>query len=200
MKQVLICQVCGVEFTPRKTNTNRDRPCCTRKCGYKYRSIRRKEKASQRHIGDRFWPQVAVGASHECWEWQFHRDKANYGRFKIGQRSERAHRVAYQLAKGEIPTGLVVRHTCDNPPCCNPNHLLIGTVQDNNQDCVERGRFRLTPMYGSEHPRAIITEEQVLKVRALRDSGVRAKEIAAMFNISISSVYAIGTGRSWKWL
>lgn len=78
-----------------------------------------------------------------CWEWKGHRDDAGYGTFqasRLGFESTRAHRVMYEHFVGPIPDGLLVRHTCDNPPCVNPDHLIPGTALDNALDMIERGR------------------------------------------------------------
>lgn len=56
--------------------------------------------------------------------------------------SRQVHKVVWEVHFGPVPKGLVVRHSCDNPPCCNPDHLLIGTQQDNVNDMIERGRYR----------------------------------------------------------
>jgi hypothetical protein len=60
-------------------------------------------------------------------------------------RSLQVHKLIYETHFGPVPEGLVVRHTCDNPPCCNPEHLLIGTHKDNTNDMIERGRYRGRP-------------------------------------------------------
>lgn len=80
-------------------------------------------------------------AEGQCWEYGGTCNPDGYGKLHVGgRRYVGAHRIAYQQFIGPIPTGLVVRHTCDNPPCCNPSHLTLGTVADNAKDSVERGR------------------------------------------------------------
>jgi hypothetical protein len=76
----------------------------------------------------------------ECWEWIGPRTDRGYGHLVINKKNKRAHRVAYELAVGPIPAGLVVMHRCDNPPCCNPAHLSVGTVAENNADAARKGR------------------------------------------------------------
>ncbi len=66
-----------------------------------------------------------------------------YGQFNFEGKAQRAHRVAYELAKGQIPKGLNVLHSCDRPSCCNPDHLRLGTQKDNSADCWARGRARM---------------------------------------------------------
>ncbi len=70
------------------------------------------------------------------------RDDNGYGRVSIGGVFVMTHRAAWIEANGEVPDGLLVCHKCDNPPCCDPNHLFVGTHQDNNDDCVAKGRAK----------------------------------------------------------
>ncbi len=89
---------------------------------------------------DRFWSKVKKGEPHECWEWQAFRFVNGYGQFWHQGRDGKAHRMAYTMAKGPIPEGLVVMHTCDNRACCNPDHLRLGTQGDNLQDMYDKDR------------------------------------------------------------
>lgn len=89
-------------------------------------------------VADRFWRHVEK--SDGCWEWIGALDNDGYGRIRDGRRNRKAHRVAYELTYGPIPSGLIIRHTCDNPACVRPDHLLSGTHLDNAQDKCERGR------------------------------------------------------------
>jgi hypothetical protein len=84
--------------------------------------------------------------SSGCWEWQGNRDYRGTGRVGNGtyhkgtSSTVLVHRVAWELTYGPIPAGLFVCHTCDNPPCCNPAHLFLGTQKDNMHDCKLKGR------------------------------------------------------------
>lgn len=86
----------------------------------------------------RFWS--AVDRSGDCWLWMKSRGRGGYGRFSVHSGHSPAHRVAYELAKGEIPDGLLVCHSCDNPPCVNPAHLWLGTQVTNAIDMASKGR------------------------------------------------------------
>lgn len=97
----------------------------------------------------KFWAKVDERGKEECWPWQGTCDTKGYGR---AGKSERAHRVAFMLARGPIPTGMLIRHRCDNPPCCNPFHLELGTKADNAQDAVERRRH-YSPFSAAERAR-----------------------------------------------
>lgn len=95
---------------------------------------------------DRIRSNVKVNEETGCWEWQKKRDQRGYGRLtiRINKKHKKAfvHRYAYELFVGPIPDGLIICHHCDNPPCCNPDHLYAGTHADNTADKIARGRFR----------------------------------------------------------
>lgn len=91
----------------------------------------------------RFWDKVDT--SGECWEWTAGCFKRGYGAFAYDDhRPGYAHRFSYELHHGPIPEGKVVRHTCDNPKCVNPDHLKVGTQRDNIMDAINRDRW-MTP-------------------------------------------------------
>jgi hypothetical protein len=101
---------------------------------------------------DRFWSKVAKRGPDDCWEWtagRFDELRNNYGAFKVKGRNLRSHRVAFFIASNTDPGELLVCHTCDNPPCCNPSHLFLGTTRDNADDCGAKGRHN--PRSGDEH-------------------------------------------------
>jgi hypothetical protein len=90
-------------------------------------------------IEERLWSR-AVKQPNGCWEFSGNRHVQGYGVIRHEGRSRRAHRVAYELAHGPIPERMVVMHSCDNPPCINPEHLSVGTVAENNRDRQNKGR------------------------------------------------------------
>lgn len=75
-----------------------------------------------------------------CMVWTKSKNADGYGLLSWKSRADKAHRVAYELANGPIPEGMKVLHRCDNPPCCNPAHLFVGTQADNVKDCLSKGR------------------------------------------------------------
>ena len=112
----------------------------------------------------------------------------------------RAHRVAYcKHNKVSIYAiaDKVVRHTCDNRACVNPEHLVLGTPADNIRDQIERGRFRKTGR-GETAPHVKLTEDQVREIRALRQSGVSVIALAKQFNLSRGYVYTILDKTTWS--
>lgn len=92
------------------------------------------------HKKIKFWDHVKKFDS--CWEWTAGKTRDGYGEFRINakDRSQRVHRISWFLHFGEIPKGLCVLHKCDNIPCVNPDHLWLGTINDNNIDRDVKGR------------------------------------------------------------
>lgn len=90
---------------------------------------------------DTFWAHVEQGDPDKCWFWNGTQNGAGYGSLSCNGKSVMAHRFSYALHNGDIPSGIVVMHLCDNPLCCNPNHLELGTYKDNAYDAIRKGRF-----------------------------------------------------------
>lgn len=137
----------------------------------------------------RFWTKVQGGKPGECWPWAGVRTEKGYGRFA---QTIMAHRMAYYLVKGPIPAGLIVLHSCDNPPCCNPAHLRVGSHLDNSRDAMSRARLS----YGARNGRASVTPEQAAYICDNPDKKT-GKALAAQFGIAESTVSYIKSGRSW---
>jgi hypothetical protein len=143
-----------------------------------------------------------VERGDDCWHWTGATTSSGYGRLAVNdpgqpKRLEQAHRVAYELAYGPIPTGLVVRHRCDVPACCRPSHLELGTQADNVQDMVDRGRARGGSSPGIAHPRSKLTEDEVRQIRAAYSAGDTYKAIGTRFGLGISQVARIVKRTAW---
>ena len=146
--------------------------------------------------------------SEDCWEWQGCRDKAGYGtitkrraRPKENGSSPKTHRVAYELFFGDIPDGLLVCHTCDNPPCCNPRHLWTGTSKQNTQDAVKKNRMDGINR-GETNGSAKLAERDVLDIRdKFFFQQKTIKELAAEYNVSRGLIELVVHGwKKWKHL
>lgn len=140
----------------------------------------------------RFWDKVHKGDPDTCWEWQASMGDM-YGKFWLNQKYEKAHRVSYILAHGDIPLGLVVRHKCDNPRCVNPNHLELGTQQDNAQDSMDRNR-RFKPK-GELNSSAVLSDADI---RSIREDSRSTRRIAKDFGVSRTTISNIKQSKSWS--
>ncbi len=138
-----------------------------------------------------------VDKTETCWIWTGATYSSGYGVISNGERGKlvSAHRLSYELHKGEIPQGLCVLHTCDVRRCVNPDHLFLGTIQDNHDDMMAKGR----EPRGESHKNSTLKEWQVIEIRRLSSLGeMRQKDIASMFSIRPKTVYKIVNRISWK--
>lgn len=133
-----------------------------------------------------------------CFEWSLTRSSNGYGLLGAFGRKFLAHRKAYETLVGPIPNGMFVLHLCDNPPCVNPDHLVVGTCRDNSRHMVERGRCR-SPL-GEEHARSKLTNAQADDIRRRFDAGECPSGIAALFGVSPWTVVQIGRRTAWRHL
>jgi hypothetical protein len=136
------------------------------------------------------WSSIAIGAPDECWPWTAApRGRQGYGSMSLNGRQVLAHRIVYELATGVPPGDLVVMHSCDNPPCCNPAHLSLGTVGDNVRDAWSKGRqFRAS---GSLHGEAKLTEDAVREIRQRSERGESRRSLGRSFGVSESRISQI---------
>lgn len=141
----------------------------------------------------RFWKYVDKAGDDECWVWKGTVKKNGYGQFWLNGKPDRAHRVSYRMGHGEIPNGLLIRHTCDNKVCVNPAHLLLGTVKDNSRDAIERGLYPRWEKQG----RAVLTNSQVREILLRIAAGQTQKSLAAEFGVCTSTISFIATRRNW---
>lgn len=149
-----------------------------------------------RHVG---WTEVShdwTPVETPCWEWNGRRDRQGYGQTWFGGRNRKVPKLAYEGWCGEVAPGLVVRHRCDNPPCLNPDHLLLGTPADNARDKVERGRT--VNLHGEDSPCAIRTAAEIQEIRALHAQGWSYRRLARHFSLDIGYVGRIIRREIWR--
>ncbi len=144
----------------------------------------------------RFQEKVDRRGSNECWEWIAGRLLRGYGKFRIGDFTYRAHRVAFVIINGD--TKLQVLHHCNNPPCCNPKHLYAGTQKDNIQQCVAEGRYICGDFHGEKNNSAELTESDIHEIRRLYAGGWLQCEIAEEYGVHQSGISRICSGKQWK--
>lgn len=159
----------------------------------------RTQTYTRRSTADRFWEKVDKRGPDDCWEWQAYRDKDGYGHIRNGERNnadESAHRLSYELANGPIPSGMLVCHKCDNPPCVNPTHLFLGTSTDNMQDCSAKGRK--PGAQGETFYSTKLTNEKVVAIRQrYAAGGVTMYELAAEYGVTAGHICAIIHRKAW---
>jgi hypothetical protein len=141
---------------------------------------------------ERFWEKVDTsGGPEACWLWIGGYDSNGYGSID----TTRAHIFSWQLHYGPIPSGILVCHTCDNPPCVRPDHLFLGTNGDNTADAVHKGRM----CHGAAKPSAKLTEPQVYEIRELQGA-LSAAETGRRYHVSYVTVLKIWSREKWRYL
>lgn len=146
-----------------------------------------------------------------CWIWTGTKNGSGYGTIGLGGKEEGkgfAHRVAWELFHGPIPKGMLVCHKCDVKLCVNPDHLFLGTYQDNVDDMVRKGRnLRGATWYtkrmletrprGSKHGHAKLTERKVVQIRRLFATGHNKAALARKFGVCRAMIRFIVNRRNW---
>lgn len=151
------------------------------------------ENRPRRLSADRFWEKVTKGP--KCWEWTGGVSQG-YGHLNLSREEGniRAHRFSWILHKGDVPEGQYVCHRCNNKLCVRPDHLYLGTNEENVSDAYKDGLFAT----GERHHNARLTKDEVIEIRRLRAEGAPYKKIAGRFGISVSHAAAIGSKKFWQ--
>lgn len=149
-------------------------------------------------LEDRFFRHIEK--TDECWLWTGRLVGKGYGSLGLGGRGAKqilAHRLSYQIHKGQIPNGLVIMHKCDNPRCVNPEHLDAGTQSQNIKDAFSRGRKINLPsgLKGESHGASKLTNKDVIAIRASTDT---YQKLADMYGVSRTSIEKIRYRKTWK--
>ncbi len=168
-------------------------------CGKHYFRLRKYGNPHYHHLSpearcERFWRRVNKGAPEECWEWLGPVNKDGYGTVKFKGVSHNASRVALWLASGREPNPLAL-HKCDNPICCNPNHLYEGTHAQNIADKVRRHRQASGEQIGG----SVYKEADIRRVCQLLSQGGRPKtEIARITGVKVDTVKSVYRRSQWR--
>ncbi len=214
------------EYTNPKRSDIKGQPRRFRRGHYQRVYVSPNLGRKERDMAERFWEKV--DKSGECWLWTSTCYPNGRGQFKVHGKTLKAYRVAYELAYGPIPEGLMVCHKCDNPTCVRPEHLFLGTCGDNLRDASAKGRtasgdrngqikhpesrlrgenhpWRLHPELldkrrGELGPNAKLTEEQVLDIRRRYTDGESQKALAVKYGVRPGCIWAIVTGKTWTHL
>jgi len=155
-------------------------------------------------IANRFEKRVIQIPFSNCWHWVGSKNNHGYGVLTVYNRQNwrkrkdfAVHRLSYQMFKGEIPVGLLVCHHCDNRLCVNPEHLFLGTPDDNMQDKVKKNRqSKLCLKYSK---RAKLSVEKVKEIRYLftKTPHIKVAELSKIYGVSESLLYRVRKGERW---
>jgi hypothetical protein len=142
---------------------------------------------------ERFWNKVnKSGGEDSCWTWTASTDGCGYGEFRQDERIAKAHRISWELANGSIPEGSHIIHTCDNPPCVNPRHLVAADMRTNMLDMWSKGRH---PCINGNRK---LTDDQVKTIRERIATGESLASIGKHYKVSAGTIWFIKTGWNYK--
>lgn len=167
---------------------------------------------------ERFWEKVYKNGpilkhmDSPCWIWVGSRNGAGYGTFWDGNWYTMAHKFSYLIHYGKAKDGQIICHECDNPPCINPEHLFSGTLKDNTQDMIKKGRlnppigFRHraytkpeTILMGEKSPASKLTDKEVIEIRErYKAGGISTRKIAKIYGVTGGTIQAIIKRKTWK--
>jgi hypothetical protein len=138
-----------------------------------------------------------VNKSDACWDWSGAKIGNGYGYFRLGKKMVLAHRFSYFLFCGNITSGMMVLHKCDNPSCVRPSHLYLGTQVDNMLDMKIKQRGH-KPI-GESNGRSKLKHDDVVEIRRLYQTGkITQRILGIMFRVSPQQISEIVLKKSWR--
>lgn len=182
------CQTCGSLFHWKRSIKQGAAKFCSNKCKKNHLGennfFDRKLKIFNRHV---------VKYENSCWDWKGY-IRGGYSVFMVNKKHVLAHRFSWSLLNGEIPKEKQINHHCDNPKCTRPDHLYLGTSQENDRDRVARDR----QAKGSKNGDSKLNEEKVSEIKKLLKMGVTITRLAKDYNVSQTCIWLIKSGKKWK--
>ncbi len=130
-----------------------------------------------------------------CWLWKGAKHRQGYGNISYKGRCCLAHRVSWEVFRGDLQENLKVCHTCDVPQCVNPYHLFLGTQKDNMHDAFDKGKYENRKM-GKRRNK--LSYNQVNEIKILYMKGAKQKELTKMFSVGQNCISKIVTCKSWN--
>lgn len=184
--QKIKCVNCSLEFAPKSSDT--------KFCSYQCTTDFKKARANQNR---RFWQQV--NKTDSCWLWTGSKNSDGYGVLTRTIGAERfafkAHRLSYEMHKGDIPKDMCVCHSCDNPACVNPDHLWLGTQKDNMVDASDKGR--MGKARGEANGLSKLTDNIVREIKQQWQTGISQTALAEQHGVNQVTISKIITGKIW---
>jgi len=151
----------------------------------------------ERTFNERFWRRVEPQNGGKCRNWLGTCGSHGYGMVSRNGKNVRTHRVAYELVFGEFNVAFDVLHKCDNPLCCNPEHLYLGTDVENQRDAAQRGGHKAK--MGEQHPMARLNSSDIINIRnSFHKKGVFQHVLAKQYGVTKTQISRIVHNRVWK--
>lgn len=182
---VVVCPVCSQNFETIPSELARGGGIyCSRQCYVQ----------TIRQAPEIIWERLVMMPSG-CQEWRGARSPFGYGVVTVSKRHVLTHRLAWELTYGVIPRGMHVCHKCDNPPCCNPEHLFLGYPADNAADRMMKGRQATAVV---THGAADLSDDDVSAIRSELATGARQASLAHQYGVTQGIIAQIGRGFVWR--